>query len=85
MSIITATRGLTREEQVLHHFAAMVKDDLNAYQASGSIGGGATAQLALWETALRTRLVFLILSCTNITRPHVLLGKGNELLCLSPK
>jgi hypothetical protein len=49
MSNFTASQGLTREEHVLHHCAAMVKDDLRAYHASESAVGSDIAWLALWE------------------------------------
>ena len=48
-----ATQDLTQEEQVLHHYAAMVKGDLEAYRMSAS------RHEQRWKIAFEERLVFL--------------------------
>jgi hypothetical protein len=49
MSMPEGTQELTQEEQILHHHAAMVKRDLEAYRAY-------TRSQADWEDLFTSRL-----------------------------
>jgi hypothetical protein len=59
-SNFSATQDLTQEEQTLHHYAAMVKEDLKAYCASDAPTLG-----VIWQVAFRVHLVFLAIHCYN--------------------
>lgn len=64
LAMSSTTRHLTEEEQTMHHYAAMVRSDLLAYQRSTA---GDAVQESMWTSALMIRLVLLLLTvrCYN--------------------
>jgi hypothetical protein len=72
-----ATQNLTQEELVLHHFAATINNNIEAYRESPSRHD--PIWRGLWGVTFRMLLVFLLQS-TAIFIAQIDLGKINELL-----
>jgi hypothetical protein len=67
-------QDLTQEEQILHHHAAMIKKDLEAYHAYSRSGRE-------WKDLFKKSLARLFLQSTSVAHSQIHLDEDYELLC----
>jgi hypothetical protein len=68
--------NLTDDEQILHHYAAMVKQDLEAYRTDPT-----DKSQKDWEGVFKHHLARLIPSNASINHSQICLVNLDELLC----
>ena len=71
-------QNLTQEEQVLHHHAAMIKRDLEAYHAH-------PRSQEDWKGLFKSRLARLSLQFISISQSQIYSGEVDGLLCRCPR